>query len=141
MVLIPMVVTEAPPLKKNPVFLYYEDGFQKPNPFTPDIAIDIDDVWSKKVDGFEAEPSQFYEAQPKCWGGGLDVPTDPVARRKWLEDNPRWNPTPSVRKALVKWYGAERAAKIHHAEAFELCEYGSHPTEAELRRLFPFFDQ
>src|ERR1700693_2123444 len=42
MVLIPMVVTQTPPLKKNPVFLYYEDDFQKPNKFTPDIAISID---------------------------------------------------------------------------------------------------
>ena len=74
MVLIPMVVTDSPPLKKNPVFLYYEDGFQKPNPFKADIAISIDDVWSKKIDAHEAEASQFYEAQPKCWGGGVEVP-------------------------------------------------------------------
>src|ERR1700733_3466829 len=33
MVLIPMVVTDTPPLKKNPVFLYYQDDFQKPNAF------------------------------------------------------------------------------------------------------------
>ena len=85
MVLIPMVVTDAPPLRKNPVFLYYEDGFQKPQPFSPDIAISVDDVWQKKLDAFEAEPSQFYEAQPKCWGGGVEVPTDPAERRKWLE--------------------------------------------------------
>ena len=26
------------------------------------------------------------------------------------------------------------------AEAFEVCEYGRQPTEADLRRLFPFFD-
>ena len=140
MVLIPMVVTGTPPLKRNPVFLYYEDNFQKPNPFTPDIAIGIDDVWSKKLDGFDAEASQFYEAQPKCWGGGIDVPTDPVERRKWLEKSRDKAPSPTVEKALVKWYGAEKAAKIRHAEAFELCEYGRRPTEAELRKLFPFFD-
>ena len=140
MVLIPMVVTETPPLKKNPVFLYYEDDFKKPNPFTPDIAISIDDVWSKKLDGFEAEPSQFFEAQPKCWGGGIDVPTDPAERRKWLEKSRDRRPSATVEQALVKWYGAEKAAKVKHAEAFELCEYGRRPTEAELRKLFPFFD-
>jgi len=140
MVLIPMVVTDTPPLKKNPVFLYYEDGFQKPNPFKADIAISIDDVWSKKIDAHEAEASQFYEAQPKCWGGGVDVPSDPAARRKWLEARRQYTPSPEVRKVLEKWYGPAKAAQVKHAEAFELCEYGSRPTEAELRRLFPFFD-
>ena len=49
-------------------------------------------------------------------------------------------PNPTVRNALVKWYGADKASKIVHAEAFELCEYGRRPTEAELKKLFPFFD-
>jgi LmbE family N-acetylglucosaminyl deacetylase len=140
MVLIPMVVTDTPQLKKNPVFLYYEDDFKKPNPFTPDIAISIDDVWSKKIDAHEAEPSQFYEAQPQCWGGGIEVPKDPVERRKWLENSRDKRPSPAVQQALVKWYGAAKAAQVKHAEAFELCEYGRRPTEADLHKLFPFFD-
>jgi LmbE family N-acetylglucosaminyl deacetylase len=140
MVLIPMVVTDTPQLKRNPVFLYYEDDFQKPNPFAPDIAVSIDDVWSKKIDAHEAEPSQFYEAQPKCWGGGIEVPTDPVERRKWLEKSRDKRPSPAVQKMLVKWYGASKAGQVRHAEAFELCEYGRHPTEADLKKLFPFFD-
>ncbi len=140
MVLIPMVVTDAPPLRRNPVFLYYEDGFQKPQPFQPDIAVSIDDVWQKKLDGFEAMPSQFYEAQPKCWGGGVEVPTGPAERRKWLEK--RWDRGlgPAVRRCLEKWYGPDRAKQIRHAEAFELCEYGRRPSEAELKKLFPFFE-
>lgn len=140
MVLIPMVVTEVPPLKRNPVFLYYEDNFQKPQPFEPDIAVGIDGVWSKKLDAFEAEESQFYEAQPKCWGGGIEVPTGRAERRQWLEK--RWDrrPGPAVRQALEKWYGAGRAGAVRHAEAFEICEYGRRPTEGELRKLFPFFD-
>jgi LmbE family N-acetylglucosaminyl deacetylase len=140
MVLIPMVVTEVPPLRRNPVFLYYEDDFQKPQPFHPDIAISIDDTWSKKIDAFEAEPSQFFEAQPKCWGGGIEVPTDPAARRQWLEKGREFTPTAAVRKCLEKWYGPQRAAQVQHAEAFELCEYGRRATDADLKKLFPFFD-
>jgi LmbE family N-acetylglucosaminyl deacetylase len=139
MVQIPMVVTDAPALKRNPVFLYYEDGFQKPKPFKPDIAIGIDDVWSKKLDAFEAEESQFYEAQPKCWGGGVPVPAGKAERRKWLEKRFDWAPSPEVQKTLEKWYGPEKAKQIRHAEAFELCEYGRRVSEAELRKLFPFF--
>ncbi|MEK7751238.1 MAG: PIG-L family deacetylase, partial [Acidobacteriota bacterium] len=140
MVLIPMVVTDAPPLRRNPVFLYYEDGFQKPQPFSPDIAISVDDVWQKKLDAYEAEPSQFYEAQPKCWGGGVEVPTDPAERRKWLEKRRGPAPEPAVRQALAKWYGPEKAKAVRHAEAFEFCEYGRRASEAELKKLFPFFE-
>ncbi|MFN3324067.1 MAG: PIG-L deacetylase family protein [Bryobacteraceae bacterium] len=140
MVQIPMVVPDVEPLKRNPVFLYYEDGFQKPQPFQPDIAIAIDEVWSKKIDAHDAMPSQFYEAQPKCWGGGIPVPEGKAERRAWLEKRRTYAPSPAVRETLVKWYGAERAAKIRHAEAFEICEYGRRPTEDELKRLFPFFD-
>jgi hypothetical protein len=38
---------------------------------------------------------------------------------------------------LEKWYGKEKAAGIQYAEAFEICEYGRQPDEAEIRRLFP----
>ena len=41
MVIVPNVAPDTPPLKKNPVFLFTQDGFQKPYPFQPDIAIDI----------------------------------------------------------------------------------------------------
>ena len=44
------------------------------------------------------------------------------------------------REALIRWYGDERGRKVKYAEAFEICEYGRHPGEAELRKLFPFFD-
>jgi hypothetical protein len=41
--------------------------------------------------------------------------------------------------ALVKWYGPDRAAQVQYAEVFEICEYGRRPSQAELKRLFPFF--
>jgi hypothetical protein len=40
---------------------------------------------------------------------------------------------------IVALYGAEIAKKVHHAEAFEICEYGSQPGKEELNRLFPFW--
>src|SRR6266705_667168 len=49
MVVVPHLVPEAPAIHKNPVFLYYEDGFQRPNPFRPDIVVAIDDVIDKKI--------------------------------------------------------------------------------------------
>lgn len=47
------------------------------------------------------------------------------------------NIIPSVRQSLIKWYGEELGANIIHAEAFEICEYGSRPTEEEIKQLFP----
>lgn len=139
MVTVPNIVTEVPALRKNPVFLYFEDGFQKPAPFRPDIAVSIDDVVDKKVDALDAHVSQVYEWL--AWHSGVldQVPADPVARKAWLKKTRMRPPSSSVREALVKWYGAEAAAKVQVAEAFEVCEYGTRPDEAMLRKLFPFF--
>ncbi len=49
MVIVPNVAADTPPLKKNPVFLYSEDGFQRPNPFNPNIVINIDSVFDQKI--------------------------------------------------------------------------------------------
>nr|MCU0229569.1 PIG-L family deacetylase [Bryobacterales bacterium] len=42
----------------------------------------------------------------------------------------------AIRARLTYFYG-EAAAQVRHAEAFEICEYGGQPTEAEILRLFP----
>jgi LmbE family N-acetylglucosaminyl deacetylase len=141
MVTVPNVVTEVPALTKNPVFLYFEDGFQKPAPFRPDIAVSIDDTVDKKVDALDAHVSQVYEWLP--WHAGVldQVPKDAAARKAWLKKTRTRPPSDAVRAALTKWYGAEGAAKVQVAEAFEICEYGTRPDEAMLRRLFPFFPQ
>jgi LmbE family N-acetylglucosaminyl deacetylase len=137
MVVVPNVTPDTPALRKNPVFMYFEDGFQKPAPFRPDVAISIDDVIEKKVDMLDAHVSQMYEWLP--WvAGTLDlVPKDPAARRRWLFENRTPRPTPAVRSALVKWYGEEKGNAIRYAEAFEICEYGTRPDEAMIRQLFP----
>jgi hypothetical protein len=37
----------------------------------------------------------------------------------------------------MKWYGESKGQQVRHAEAFEICEYGREPTEAQIRELFP----
>lgn len=137
MVMVPNVAPDTPPLRKNPVFMYYEDGFQKPAPFHPDVVVDIGSVWDKKISGLDAHVSQFYEWLPWIDGSLDQVPKDPAARKRWLSETWGSKPSAAVREALVKWYGADRAARITHAEAFEVCEYGKQPNQDELRRLFP----
>jgi hypothetical protein len=137
MVAVPNVAPDTPPLKKNPVFLYFQDFFQRPNAFRPDIAIDITSAFDKKIDGLDAHVSQVYEWLP--WiGGYLDqVPKSAADRKKWLATNRAVRITPEVRKSLERWYGKEKATAVLHAEAFEICEYGTQPSEDDIRRLFP----
>jgi len=138
MVVVPNVAPDTPALRKNPVFMYFEDGFQKPQPFSPDVAVAIDEVIDKKIDGLDSHVSQMYEWLPWVAGTLEAVPTDPAARRKWLFETRAARPTPAVRAALVKWYGAEKGNAVRYAEAFEICEYGTRPDEALIRKLFPF---
>ncbi len=138
MVIVPNVVTDTPPLKRNPVFLYFQDHFTKPNPVSHDIAIAIDDVIDQKVYGMDAHTSQFYEWLPWTSGQLDDVPEDPAERLEWLKETRFGRELPAAqREALVRWYGEERAAGIRYAESFEIAEYGTRPDEALIRKLFP----
>jgi LmbE family N-acetylglucosaminyl deacetylase len=136
MVVVPNVVPDAPPLRKNPVFMYFEDRFQKPAPFEPDVVVDIDDTWDAKIDALDAHVSQVYEWLPWVAGTLSQVPKDPVARKKWLSATRTDRITPAERAALEKRYGAA-AQNIKHVESFELCEYGRRPSMEELQRMFP----
>ncbi|MEO6136367.1 MAG: PIG-L family deacetylase, partial [Ginsengibacter sp.] len=111
----------------------------RPNPFRPDIVVDISSVFETKVYGMDAHVSQYYEWLP--WTENeLDlVPKDTTARRKWLGQSALEDITDEKRKSLEKWYGKERAAGMTKVESFEICEYGLHPKEADVRRLFPMF--
>lgn len=145
MVTVPFFCPDTPHLTKNPVFLYSSDRFKKPYPFEPDIAVAIDDVFEKKVDALMALESQIFE------GGAngdeekvAEIPpaSQPQARREYLRQ--RWisyssRETDRARPALIRWYGEERGNQVQYAEAWEICEYGRQPTEAEIRELFPFF--
>jgi LmbE family N-acetylglucosaminyl deacetylase len=138
MVVVPNVASDTPALRKNPVFMYFQDGFQRPNPFNPDVAVSIDDVVEKKMDMLDAHVSQMYEWLPWVAGNLEQVPKEAAARRRWLHETRTGRPTPAVRAALVKWYGPQQGNAVRDAEAFEICEYGARPDEAMIRKLFPF---
>jgi LmbE family N-acetylglucosaminyl deacetylase len=140
MVIVPDLVTDTPPLARNPVFLYYSDRFTRPQPFRADIVVSIDDVFEKKINMLDAHVSQFYEWLPWTEGKFEQVPKDPAERKKWLAEQTLAGrkTQPGWRQALEKRYG-EQAAAVQHAEGFEITEYGRQPSEEEIRKLFPFF--
>jgi LmbE family N-acetylglucosaminyl deacetylase len=137
MVAVPDIVPETPALKKNPVFLYFQDGFQRPNPFRPDISIDITNVFAQKIHALDAHESQMYEWLPWIGHYAEQVPQNKNEREKWLSQTRAVTITPAVRTTLEKWYGKDKGTQVQHAEAFEICEYGAQPNDEELKRLFP----
>ncbi len=70
-VVAPFFVPDTPPTPRNPVFMYYSDGFQDPKPFTPTMVVGIDAVADKKWACVSAMPSQFgdedsWQGQARC---------------------------------------------------------------------------
>lgn len=142
MVTVPFFAPDVPFLKKNPVFLYTSDRFQRPNPFTPDIAISIDDVIEPTLDALLVMVSQIHEGGANGYAG--IYPEDPAGRQK-RDAEVRQNlarrfasEADRYRSLLVKFEGEEKGRKARYAQAFEVCEYGRRPPADELKRMFPF---
>jgi len=143
MVAVPFLCPDTKPLEKNPVFLYFSDRFQKPNPFAADVVVGIDKVIERKIDALSVMESQFLE------GGALGSADLIPADERELGDRRREvrNRFASRGRAIAQkyqaelksWYGEKRSGDTAYAEAFEICEYGKQPTRDELRSLFPFF--
>ncbi len=142
MVVVPNVVSDVPPLENNPLFLYMQDHFEKPNPFSHDIAVGIDKVIDKKVAGLDAHTSQMYEWLPWVSGNLDEVPEGAEERKQWLKE--RWMAreiSEEQREALAKWYGEDEAEDFKYAESFEIAEYGMQPTQEEIRKMFPMLNK
>lgn len=145
MVTVPFFCPDVPYLKRNPVFLYCSDSFQKPNPFQPDIAVATDSVIQKRLDALDVLESQFYE-------GGANgypelIPSDSAQQQQRRQQvragfEKRYQDLAQrFRSKLAQLYGQEKANSIRYAEAFEICEYGRRPNQEELKKLFPFFGE
>jgi LmbE family N-acetylglucosaminyl deacetylase len=143
MVGVPFITPDVPQLKKNPVYLYTSDRFQRPNPFRADIAVGIDDVMEPTLDALLVMESQIHE-------GGADgnaslYPKGDAAARQKRAAEVRQSlarryaaAANSYRDALVKMYGEEKGKAVKYAQAFEVCEYGRQPSAEELKKLFTF---
>lgn len=142
MVTVPFFAPDVPYLKKNPVFLYSSDRFQRPYPFTPDLAISIDDVIDPTLDALLVMESQIHEGGANGYAG---LYPEDAAGRKRRGDDVRRNlarrfesEAERFRDLLVKFEGEEKGRKARYAQAFEICEYGRRPAFEELKRMFPF---
>ncbi len=134
---------DVPQLAKNPVFLYMSDGFQKPNPFEPDVVVPIDEQLDQKVKAVWEMESQIES----LWATGnfecvVPVPKEGPEREKryrQLQDRLAGrgqNIAEKYRDKLIEIYGKDRGEKIKYAEAFQVCEYGQRPSREELEKMF-----
>ncbi|MFB3827340.1 MAG: PIG-L deacetylase family protein [Bryobacteraceae bacterium] len=142
MVTVPFFCPDVPFLKKNPVFLYTADQFQRPAPFRADVAVAIDDVIEPTMDALLVMESQIHEGGANGYEGLY--PADPAGRQR-RQAEVRKNlarryagAADRFRDTLVKFYGEDRGRKVRYAQAFEICEYGRRPSESELKQIFPF---
>ena len=142
MVTVPFFCPDVPALKKNPVFLYASDQFQRPNPCRADGAVSLDDVIEPTLDALLVMESQIQEGGANGYAGLY--PDDAAGRKRRNEEvrgqlARRYARTADkYRDALVKFYGEQQARKVHYAQAYEVCEYGRQPSKEDLKKIFPF---
>ena len=139
-VVAPFFTPDTDPTKRNPIFLYYSDGFLKPYAFEPTIVIGIDEVADKKWNCVSAMPSQFGDAE--SWQASTlpGVPKEDKKREEYLLNLFKDRNTEIANKyraRLIELYGNEKGSKIKYAEAFEICQYGRQASIEELKQLFP----
>lgn len=145
MVAVPFFCPDVPPLKKNPVFLYSYDRFQRPNPFRPDVVVAIDSVIERKVDALVLIESQFIEGG--AMGSADKAPKNAAekeTRVKLVRESfkRRFASTADgCRDKLIELYGEDAGKKVKYAEAFEVCEYGRRPGKEDLKKLFPYLPE
>ena len=136
----PFFVPDTPPTPRNPIFMYYSDGFQFPAPFNPTIVVGIDEVADKKFNCVKAMPSQFGDKD--SWQGRTlpNVPAGDKERQEYLTEIVRKRNmavADQYRDKLVALYGEERGRKVRYAEAFQIGQYGRQASVDELKKLFP----
>jgi LmbE family N-acetylglucosaminyl deacetylase len=139
LICVPNVLPLTPRLESNPVIVYHQDSFTKPYPFTPEIFVDITDVFDRKMEALSLHKSQVFEWIPFVEGYLKEVPKEKDERLRWLRS--QWGTRTDVNRfvpELKKAVSAKVLNKIKHVEAFERCEYGGELTHENVSTLFPF---
>jgi LmbE family N-acetylglucosaminyl deacetylase len=134
MVCVPAVASEVEPLIKNPVVMYFEDKFSKPNEFSCDIVVNINNYLEVKFDALCEHRSQFFEWLP--WIERITPPTNKEELKEWLLNSWFTKMTTDLKSKLKKTFDDDFVDSLQHIEAFEIGEYGSQIDRSEIERLF-----
>jgi hypothetical protein len=141
MLTVPHYVSDVPisPSRQIPIICYAYDEFLKPEPFEPNVILNITDVYNEKIKGFAHHQSQIMEWIP--WTVRRENEFKPpfteeskIAAASLIETT--FFSTALTRyRSLIKLGYPDK--KIKNIEVYEICEYGKPPSKKELQELFP----
>ncbi|MHA1339909.1 MAG: PIG-L deacetylase family protein [Promethearchaeota archaeon] len=127
-----------PESRKMPVFMYSYDRFEKPYRFIPHVLVDITDVYQKKAEAIINHISQMMEWLP--WTMNMEDMVPPDYDKKTqleilelLMEHVFSGIMSNYRSLWKKGF----KKKPRHGEAYEICEYGTQPSRAQLKEFFP----
>jgi hypothetical protein len=122
---------------------YYEDNFQQPNPFRPDVAVDIDDVGASKIDPLDGQVSQMYDWLAWVAGTFDRVPKDGQPAKHGSLDRAGMDLPGHPGCAPFGTWGWRCSERIRFANAFDDCAHAAalrpHPRSSPAG-AHPFLD-
>lgn len=134
---VPPVCADVPALRRMPVIMYWHDDFTEPVPFRADVVVDIDRVMRTKIDMVCTHESQFREWIPFTMGMS-PLPLTREQMREWVT---AWMHRDARSAKAAGQRGKPRVAPLtqfEFAEAFQISEYGTQPTDEWVREMFSF---
>ncbi len=134
---VPTICPDVPPLRRMPVIAYWHDDFTEPVPFRADVVVNIDQVMATKIDMVCAHESQFREWIPYTMGMS-PLPLTVEQMRAWVTE---WMHRDALSARQAGQRGNPRVAPkadFQFAEAFQISEYGTRPSDDWLREMFGF---
>ena len=138
---VPNIVPLVPVPDRDPVVLFMDDRFTRPEPLRPDVVVSIDSVLAAKLAAVRAHESQVLEWLPWIGGYAHEMPGDEAGRRAYADQRVATaarQVADRYREALVVRYGAATGTSVQHAEAYEVSQYAAPLTEQASATLFPF---
>lgn len=141
MLIVPHYCPEAPisPSRKHPIICYSYDHFKKPCYFEPNVLLDIDDIYEKKANAIAMHKSQLFEWLPWTQRMEDQIPPeyDDKTRLELVEMLVIWHYSGLISDFRKLWKQGYPDKKVLKGEAFEICEYGTQPSNEDLKHLFP----
>lgn len=138
LVTVPGQLPQSPHMRQSPIAMYFSDDFKRPYPFTPSVAVPLDEVMDRKIAMLDCHESQMYEWLPYNRGVEDEVPTNREDRPKWLAKWIGQDGAHEAERCREMLDAAHGVGKVQYAESFEECEYGRRLTPEMRAALFPF---